>query len=241
MKAYLKYIIISTAAIIVALLIGNAYKYKNKTSQTISVTGLAEKDFISDQIVWNINYSRTNTDIKVSYAALKEDEKAVKAYLAENGVPEKEIVFSSVDVNKNYNSSYVDGKNISTFTGFTLTQKVTIDSKDIAKIEKLSREITTLLEKGIELNSSSPSYYFQKLNELKVDLLAKASEDAKQRAKTIAKNSGASLGNLVKANMGIFQITGKNANEDYSYGGSFNTSSKEKKASITVRVDYKID
>jgi uncharacterized protein len=241
MKAYLKYIIISVAAIIVALLIGNAYKYKNKTAQTISVTGLAEKDFISDQIVWNINYSRTNTDIKISYAALKEDEKAVKAYLADNGVPEKEIVFSSVDVNKNFNSSYVDGKNISTFTGFTLTQKVTIDSKDIAKIEKLSREITTLLEKGIELNSSSPSYYFQKLNELKVDLLAKASEDAKQRAKTIAKNSGASLGNLVKANMGIFQITGKNANEDYSYGGSFNTSSKEKKASITVRVDYKID
>jgi uncharacterized protein len=241
MKAYLKYIIISIAAIIVALLIGNAYKYKNKTAQTISVTGLAEKDFISDQIVWNINYSRTNTDIKISYASLKEDEKAVKAYLADNGVPEKEIVFSSVDVNKNFNSSYVDGKNISTFTGFTLTQKVTIDSKDIAKIEKLSREITTLLEKGIELNSSSPSYYFQKLNELKVDLLAKASEDAKQRAKTIAKNSGASLGNLVKANMGIFQITGKNANEDYSYGGSFNTSSKEKKASITVRVDYKID
>jgi uncharacterized protein len=241
MKAYLKYIIISIAAIIVALLIGNAYKYKNKTAQTISVTGLAEKDFISDQIVWNINYSRTNTDIKISYAALKEDEKAVKAYLADNGVPEKEIVFSSVDVNKNFNSSYVDGKNISTFTGFTLTQKVTIDSKDIAKIEKLSREITTLLEKGIELNSSSPSYYFQKLNELKVDLLAKASEDAKQRAKTIAKNSGASLGKLVKANMGIFQITGKNANEDYSYGGSFNTSSKEKKASITVRVDYKID
>jgi uncharacterized protein len=241
MKAYLKYIIISIAAIIVALLIGNAYKYKNKTAQTISVTGLAEKDFISDQIVWNINYSRTNTDIKISYAALKEDEKAVKAYLADNGVPEKEIVFSSVDVNKNFNSSYVDGKNISTFTGFTLTQKVSIDSKGIAKIEKLSREITTLLEKGIELNSSSPSYYFQKLNELKVDLLAKASEDAKQRAKTIAKNSGASLGKLVKANMGIFQITGKNANEDYSYGGSFNTSSKEKKASITVRVDYKID
>ncbi len=241
MKSYLNYIIIAIAAMVSAFLIGNAYKYKNKSAQTITVTGLAEKEFTSDQIVWNINYSRTNMDLKVSYAALKEDEKAVKAYLAENGVPEKEIVFSSVNVNKDFNTSYVDGKNISTFTGYTLNQRVTIDSKDIPKIEKLSREITTLLEKGIELNSSSPSYYFQKLNELKVDLLAKASEDAKERAKTIAKNSNSSLGKLVKANMGVFQITGKNADEDYSYGGSFNTSSKEKKASITVKVDYRID
>jgi uncharacterized protein len=241
MKSYLNYIIIAIAAMVSAFLIGNAYKFKNKSAQTITVTGLAEKEFTSDQIVWNINYSRTNTDLKASYSALKEDEKAVKAYLAENGVPEKEIVFSSVNVNKDYNNSYVDGKNISTFTGYTLNQRVTIDSKDIAKIEKLSREITTLLEKGIELNSSSPSYYFQKLNELKVDLLAKASEDAKERAKTIAKNSNSSLGKLVKANMGVFQITGKNADEDYSYGGSFNTSSKEKKASITVKVDYRID
>jgi hypothetical protein len=38
--------------------------------------------------------------------------------------------------------------------------------------------------------------------------------------------------------MGVFQITGKNANEIYSYGGAFNTSSKEKTASITLKVDY---
>jgi uncharacterized protein len=241
MSTYIKYGLLAIAAIIVSFVLANAYKYKNKTAQTITVTGLAEKDFVSDQIVWNINYSRTNTDLKTAYTALKEDEKLVKQYLADNAVPDKEIVFSSVDVNKNFNNQYVDGKSINTFTGFTLNQRVTIDSKNIEKVEKLSREITGLLEKGIELNSSSPSYYYQKLNELKVDLLAKASEDAKQRAKTIANNSSASLGGLVKANMGVFQITGKNANEDFSYGGSFNTSSKEKKASITVRVDYRIN
>jgi hypothetical protein len=241
MKPFIKYLIIAISVIIASLLIANAYKYKNKAVQTISVTGLAEKDFVSDQIVWNINYSRTNADLKIAYAALKADEKSVKAYLSENAVPENEIVFSSVEVNRNFDYRTIDGKSISSFTGYTLNQKVTIDSKDIPKIEKLSREITTLLEKGIELNSSSPSYYFQKLNELKVDLLAKASADAQQRAKTIAKNSGSGLGSLVKATMGVFQITGKNANEDYSYGGSFNTSSKEKKASITVRVDYRIE
>jgi hypothetical protein len=104
----------------------------------------------------------------------------------------------------------------------------------------MSREITTLLQQGIELNSSSPSYYYSRLNELKIDLLAKASADAKQRAESIATNSGGKLGDLKKANMGVFQITGRNSNEDYSYGGAFNTTSKEKTASITLKVEYQV-
>jgi hypothetical protein len=40
--------------------------------------------------------------------------------------------------------------------------------------------------------------------------------------------------------MGIFQITGQNSGEDYSWGGTFNTSSKAKTASITMKLDYQI-
>jgi hypothetical protein len=105
----------------------------------------------------------------------------------------------------------------------------------------MSREITELLEMGIELNSNAPEYYYTKLNALKIDLLAKASADANKRAETIASNSGSSLGSIKKAQMGVFQITGKNSNEDYSFGGSFNTNSREKTASITLKVDYSID
>jgi uncharacterized protein len=243
MNQHVKYLIAGTAVILAALIAGNAWKYRYKNAKTITVTGLSEKEFTSDQIVWNGSFSRSNTDLKTAYTALKDDEKAVRTYLTTKGVADSNIVISSVDVQKNF-SERNDGNGHSlgsVFSGYTLTQKVTVDSKDIPKIEKLSREITELLEQGIELNSSSPSYYYQKLNELKIDLLAKAAADAKERAKTIAKNSGADLGALVKANMGIFQITGKNADEDYSYGGAFNTSSKDKKATITVKVEYRIN
>ncbi len=72
-------------------------------------------------------------------------------------------------------------------------------------------------------------------------MLAKASADAKQRAETIAKNSGGGLGKIKKATMGVFQITGKNSNEDYSYGGAFNTSAKNKTAIITTKIEYAVD
>ena len=122
-----------------------------------------------------------------------------------------------------------------------MKQSVTVDSRDIEKVEKISREVTELIESGIEFNSSNPSYFYTKLSELKIDLLAKASADAQERAQTIAKNSGSDLGKIKKAAMGVFQITGQNSDEDYSFGGVFNTSSKNKTASITIRIDYAVE
>jgi hypothetical protein len=69
-------------------------------------------------------------------------------------------------------------------------QTVTIQSGDVDKIDKISREATELIESGIEFNSPPPSFYNTKLSEVKMDLLARASADAKQRAEAIAKNAG---------------------------------------------------
>ncbi|OYZ01463.1 MAG: SIMPL domain-containing protein [Sphingobacteriia bacterium 28-36-52] len=232
-------IVIALSVLIAAFILGNAYKYKFISTETIIVTGLAEKDFISDQIVWKGQYSRSGYDLKEAYTQIKSDEAIIKAYLKEKGIPDSSMVFLAVDVVKNFNyENGPNGTSKSVFSGYTLTGGVKVDSREIKLVEKVSREVTELLQKGIEFNSNKPSYYYSRLNELKIDLLAKAAEDAKLRAETIAKSSAVNLGSLKKANMGVFQITGKNDNEDYSYGGSFNTTSKEKTASITLKVEY---
>ena len=243
MKNYISAIVFAITAIICFWILGTAYKYKFKSAETISVTGLAEKDFVSDQIVWTGNYSRKMIDLKSAYSLLKEDESKIRIYLNQKGISESEMVFSAINIEKEFDTKYdADGKVIGNdFSGYNLKQNVTVDSKNIEKIEKISREVTELIQSGIEFNSSSPSYYYTKLSELKLDLLAKASADAKQRAETIAKNSGSNLGSIRKATMGIFQITGKNSNEDYSYGGALNTSSKNKTASITTKIDYAVE
>jgi hypothetical protein len=240
MKPYLNYLIIAVAVITGCIVLAGSYKYKFRSSETIVVTGLAEKDFASDEVVWKGVFNRTGSDLKTAYSELKEDEKEIRAYVKSKGIPDSNIVFSSVDVRKNFRQQIdASGRDMgSIFTGYTLTGGVTVDSRNILLVENISREVTELLQKGIEFNSGKPSYYYSKLNELKIDLLAKAAEDAKLRAETIAKSSGIVLGKLKKATMGVFQITGKNNNEDYSFGGSFNTSSRQKTASITLRVEY---
>jgi len=241
-KTYSFPVIIGISILLSAFVIAGAYTYKFKDKSRVMVTGKAEKDFVSDLIVWRGDYSRVSMDLKVSYATLKNDELAIRSYLKNKGLKENEIVFSAVNINKLYNPQYdTNGRLLSnTFGGYSLTQNVKVESKNINQVEKISREITELIQSGIELNSAAPSYYYTKMSELKIDLLSKASKDAKDRSQSIAENAGSSLGDLKYANMGVFQITGKNSDEDFSYGGAFNTSSKNKTASITIRTEYAV-
>ena len=177
-------IVLGLAGIIAFWIAGNAFKYKFKSQETISVTGLAEKDFASDLIVWNGSYSRKALDLKSAYAAVKQDENAIRQYLKGKGITEKEMVFSSVVINKEFDTKTDEnGKQTSqVFTGYNLTQTVNVQSTDVDKVDKLSREVTELIESGIEFNSQSPAFYNTKLAEVKMDLLARASTDARQRA-----------------------------------------------------------
>ncbi len=243
MKFSFNSLLIVVGIIISSLIFSYAYQYKFRSTETIVVTGLAEKDFTSDEIVWKGSFTRTGMDLKDAYASLKADEAEIRRYLTAQQIPDSAIIFSSVDVQKNFETRYDNEGRVagSSFSGYSLTGEVTVQSRSIALVETISRQVTELLQKGIEFSSRKPDYYYSRLNELKIDLLAKAAQDAKLRAETIAKNSGVSLGNMKKANMGVFQITGKNNNEEYSYGGSFNTTSKEKTASITLRVEYIVE
>lgn len=236
-------IIITVIAVIgvigAAWIFGSAYKYKYNANNTINVTGNAKKDFESDIVKWTATYSKKSMNLSDASGELKRDRELVKQFLIQQGIDEKEILFNAINISKDF-SYHTDGNGNSynTFTGYSLTQTVSVESKDLVKVDNASREISALISQGVELSSNEPSYYYSKLEDLKLALIAEASKNAKARAENIAQESGSSLGSLKKADLGIFQITGQNDNEEYSYGGVFNTSSRYKTANITIKAAY---
>lgn len=242
MKNNLSAIVFATAIVVASLILGSAVINRNKKAGTITVTGLGQTNFKSDLIVWEARFSQVNNDLKQAYADLKRDKEAISEYLNSKGLFDSIIVYSAVVTDKNMKQNYtLDGKYLGQeFTGYTLSQTVQINSNEVEKVEKISREVTELLNKGIQLYSMSPRYYYTKLEDLKIEMVSQATENAHLRAKSIAENSGAKLDDLLTAQMGIFQITGQNSNEDYSWGGVYNTSSKEKTASITMKLSYNV-
>lgn len=235
-------IIVSLGLIIGLAIFSNAVKNRNSSNDTIAVTGLGSKTFTSDLITWSGSFSQTNLELRKAYDQLESDRQTIQEYLTSKGIPKDMIIFSAVNTNKNYNYDTDEfGRSRQTFTGYELSQSVSIESQEVGKIEQLSRDITEIINKGIEFTSSPPNYFYTKLAEVKHEMIADATKDAKLRAQKIAENAGAKLGKLKSARTGIIQITAPNSDEDYSYGGTFNTFSKEKEASITIRLEYIID
>jgi len=233
--------ILGVSLFFASLALGISY-YKAKGPQkTVSVVGLAEKEFESDLIVLNFSYAVKSMDMKSAYDQLKKQTDVVRKYLKDKGIADKDISFKAINNYSDYDYEYdsQSGRSHNVFKGYVLTQNVKIESKNVTQIEGLHKDIVELLDEGITINASDPSYYYTKLSDLKIEMLAEASKDAHNRAETISKNAGSALGALKSANMGVFQITAPNSSdEDYTWGGTFNTSSKTKCATINMRMTY---
>ncbi len=242
MKAHVNTLLIAVAIIVSTITLSDAIITRYSIDNGISVTGLGSRDFVSDLIIWQSSVSARASNLKEAYALIENRKQSVKEYLVKKGVKSNELEISSIDIEKEFQTMYEsNGTSYSQFIGYKLTQRISVESGNVDVVEKISREISELIDQGIEIVTESPLYYYTKLSELKVEMIAQATADAKLRAEKIADKSDATLGSLKKATMGVFQIIGQNTDEDYESGGSFNTSSKNKTATITVRLEYKAE
>ncbi|CAN5340694.1 SIMPL domain-containing protein [soil metagenome] len=239
---YINAIIFSLAIVLAAFFLSNAYVKRANPPGVISVTGSGSENFPSDLIVWEGRFSRMSPNLKQAFDDLNKDKEMVRKYLTDNGISPDNFVFNSVQTIEQQENQYQNGNYVgSVFKGYELIQTVKVESRDVELIENVSREITELLNLGVQFNSTPPRYYYTKIADLKIEMISKATEDARVRAEKIAENSGETLGTLKNATMGVFQITGQNSGEDYSWSGAFNTQDKNKTASITMRLEFEID
>ncbi len=235
-------LLIALAVVISAYLLSYAWIKTHRPKNSIAVTGLAQKDFISDLIVWTARVSRFSKDLKDANKLLNNDIEQIKKFMNSNGIKEDEYHFTPIQINREYHRKFNEnGVQIAEeFSGFTVSQNLVLESKSITIVEKMISKIGEIINEGIEFDVTQPDYFYTKLSDLKIKLLEDATKDARLRAETIAGNAGSSIGALKNASMGVFQITAQNSNESYDWGGSFNTKSKSKTASITVKLEYEL-
>ena len=238
-----KYIIIAVGFVLAAIVVAAAYTEGHKPVQgTITVTGLGETEFTSDLIVINGHISAEDYDAAVAYSKLKENRTKMIELLTSKGVKADNISFKMPSTDKLYNSRYENGEYVGqVFAGYNISQLFTIESGDVDVTESAARELPSLIADGIEIDVWEPMYYYTGLENVKLELLSAAAADARERAANIAKSSKSALGELKLSRAGVFQITAATGDEEFSAGGSFNLSSREKKARVTVRSEFYID
>ena len=95
------------------------------------------------------------------------------------------------------------------------------------------------MDKGIDIDVRSTSYSYSKLPDLKVQLLNKATTDAKQRASAMLKSTNNHVGKIQSVQMGVFQITPVDST-DVSDMGINDTTTIEKKITAVSNVTFEV-
>ncbi len=194
------------SSIIIAIGMMNIKKQQN----FVTVKGLSEREVVADQAWWSINAqygANTISDIqnKVSWT-----QNEITTFLSNSGFGESEIKVESINI---YQNNYQGA-----LTRLNAEIKISVLTEDINKVKNASKSIGDLLAKGILIQSdkwaSGPKYYFTKFKDIKKEMLAEATHAAKDAAQEFAQNSGAQVGNIRRANQGVFQILPGNKTQD---------------------------
>lgn len=231
-------LLIVAGIIVSTMILGSSLADIKGTGNTIIVTGSAKQEITSDLIVWTGSFHAKSPSLQDAYAELEISKAKVQDYLIKQGVSKEKIVFSSINTSTFY--VYLpNGIMSSQVDYYELYQTVTINSEEIDKITEISRKVTELINEGVQFQSNPPQYFYTKIADLKVTMLAEATKDAKKRAEMIAENAGSNLGGLKYADMGVIQITPRYSNEISDYGMN-DTYSLEKEITAVVHCEFKI-
>jgi hypothetical protein len=223
---------------------------KQPDKNNIRITGSAKKRIVSDLIQWSATIEGKGDDRTAAYLELKEGTEKVVEFLKAQGIQADAIKTQSATITEEFEMEREDkvlpGTTVPVRTevrksvGFRAMQTVSVASTNVSQIEKASREITSLLEQGVFVTSNSPNYYYTRLGELKLEMLAEAAKDARSRAENILRAAGKTdIGALVYSSMGIININPANSTETSTEGNN-DTSSYEKDIITIVRAEYQV-
>ena len=237
MKDFIPFgLILALGVVISTYLVTDALRDIRMSHQIIKVRGYAETAVESDLAIWQMTVKARDKEMAAAYTVLAEHREKVLSFLQENGVAAEAISVRAVSVNERRRRTE-NGYETNEIEFFELSQKIEVKSQDVQNISKLSTEIAALIGEGIALSSGMPSYYYTRVNELKGELLIAATQDARERAKTLAEGSGVSLGALRAARQGVFSVRAADVS-GISEKSTDDVAAISKKVTALVTVDY---
>jgi len=224
-------------SLIVSTAIG-AYTFYTVRSfdNSLTVTGSAKQQVKSDSVKWITAFERVveASVLRDGYAKMATDLALVKKFYLDNGFSELELTISPVEMNETYDQNRNAQNKL-----YQLRQTIEIQSKDIDKITALAKNTQSLINGGVVFSTQSLGYYYSKLPELRIKLLAAALTDAKARASEIAKAGGRQIGALKSASSGVVQVLPLNSVEVTDYG-SYDTGSIDKEVMVSAKASFVI-
>ncbi|HJS15865.1 MULTISPECIES: SIMPL domain-containing protein [Rheinheimera] len=196
--------------------------------RVVQVKGLSEREVAADTVIWPIKFNDVDNNLTTLVANVERKNEQIQAFLKLQGFSQKEITVAVPQIVDRQAGYYDPNANQMRYTA---SSTVTVYSSNVDLVHQAMAKLLELSKTGIAIAGqdydSKPEFIFSGLNELKPDMIAEATRNAREVATKFAADSDSKLGKIKTASQGQFSITDRDSNTPYI-----------KKVRVVATVDY---
>lgn len=221
-------LLLASGLVVGGYLLGDGLRRARMADRAVTVRGLAERDVVADLATWTINFSETGSELEPVRQAADADAQTVVAFFRRAGFPAEAVTANSVSVNQFYDENR--GGNV-----VTVRRQIQLRTNDIQRARAAHARQAELIQGGVAVEDGSAMVYnFTRLNQVKPEMIAAATQDARRGAEQFARDSGTEVGSIRSASQGYFSITARDGDESEGSGRD----SPFQKVRVVTTIDF---
>lgn len=193
---------------IFGLQVSRAVKNGREFDRYLTVRGLCEREAKATLVIWPIRIASYAEDLPTLKQTIETNKALVMDYLKAQGVATENVSFGLPVISDKQES--IEKERKSDLPRYKAVTTIVVRSSQVDLVKQAIQRADTLLEKGVTLVSNEygdkPEFIFEKINDLKPDMIREATSNARAAAEKFAQDSQAHVGAIRRATQGQFEI-----------------------------------
>ena len=226
-------LVLALGIIVGGYLLGDGMRRARLADRAVTMRGLAERNVTADLATWTISFTAQGTQLAPVQAEIEQDARTIANFFRGNGFPPEAITDAGGSVSQYFDSNR--GEN-----NVTVTRRVQLRTTDVARARRAYAQQFALIRNGVAVQEGSGMQYsFTRLNDIKPEMIAQATQDARRGAEQFARDSGTAVGGIRSATQGYFSIGARDgASGEEGMGGN---DSPFQKVRVVTTIEFYLD
>lgn len=200
-------IFICAGLIVLGIFIRYGLTHISDSHRTVTVRGLCEKEVKANKVTWPIVSKEVGNYLPSIFANIENSNALILKFLKDNGIEDSEISINPPAVIDLQADRYSYNQNP---YRYNVTNVMVVTSSKVEKVNQLIKKQAELLKEGIAVVAGDYQYQtiyeYTDLNLIKPEMIAEATQNAREAADKFAEDSGSKVGKIKTATQGQFSI-----------------------------------
>ncbi len=198
--------VLAIGLVLASVILAAAIRDFRISDRFVEVKGFAEREVVSDLAIWPIQYQLTGNSLDELRAAMDAADESVIAFLKLRGFSDAEISRTPPRINDQW--AHASGPQRPA-QRYTAERGITLRTDRVQATRTALQDAADLVSQGVVLTpgwGQSAQFIFTGLEEIKPEMIAEATADARRAAARFAADSEARVGAIRSARQGFFSI-----------------------------------